>query len=485
MPAEFPESAAPAQAPEPRRFSRRALFIGTGAAVAVTAAVEATRRAGLWHLEDLGIGELAEEKRKLLADRGAFAAEYLQNPEAPVDTRKACDLFVRTEFARFARNNAVENIPTFVATTYEQFMERVRTRAGAERNDEKDMLETGFPSVGKIVSTKLALHDELGPESCYWAKRNNIMDGVVSRDIQCRSGSRLLQLALLRDSAQWLQPGERLVTIHTNHHIQAGLLLQNGRLIAFEMTKLGKGIQDLGPMKDITAPTMVTDACHDIAQAGLNLRAHDKQTVLFDNVPKDYARTDAMFDQKTPFGGGGLRSGFSFGTGGSVEATTDRYGFGNGKVEIPDERVPMTKMDRIPSNFSTAGEGNVYDTVRETAKGEGREIFRHLTAEEASAVRAYEQHTPVLSRHVARLKPAFERIANGESADVSADVNIVLEAVRGIDEYMDANDVDRLYDEYDRALTACFNRTKVGLRYGRNPRDMALEALERLKAMAR
>ncbi|MDP6561449.1 MAG: hypothetical protein QF793_00820, partial [Candidatus Peribacteraceae bacterium] len=165
-----------------RRWFLRASVAGVvGVAVA-----ETTRRFGLWHLADLGIGDLAELERELTKEREEFAKEYLESGEMPGDEEKIAELFVVTELVRYFRENQSQSevdIETFEKNTYRPFMDGVATHF-AKRQEETDPTDEenvdtkkfATPSVALIANAKLALYDQIGAEPFYWAKKNNIID---------------------------------------------------------------------------------------------------------------------------------------------------------------------------------------------------------------------------------------------------------------------------------------------------------------------
>lgn len=496
MPPDMP----PAKESSREGLSRRRLLKATGTVAVGATIAEVTRRLGFWNIADLGIGEIAALERKLLEERKNFAEGYLEDAEGNIDTEEAMRLFVLTELARYLRSNPSQgkvNANTFEADLYRPFMDAVGQKFDEKqkvppekKGKDPDTAVFKTPSVTAIANAKLALYEQLGEKPHYWGKKNNIIDPMVSSDLQCRSGSKLLLLVILEKMESQLQPGEKLVSIHTNHHIQMGLLTADGRVIAFEMTKSGKGIQDLGPLKDIQTPILITDAKHELAQAAINQQAHREKTVLLENVPEGYTGFDKVFDVKNPFGGGGIgMKGFSFGVGGGAEATTDQYGFGNGKVDIPKERIPITSMDYVPSSFTTSRQGNggnsIYDTVRDTERTH-RQLWESMNAEERSALQEFEQHSPIFSRHMHAIARSYEMILDGEgNVDVRAELKIIIENTRALIRYMDQNDLDTKYDAYEQALNQYHKRTGKDVSFPRNPREYAISVLEDLKRHSR
>lgn len=496
-----PEQQSPSTVPTSEgrpRISRRAFLFTGGATVVGAAIATVANKVGLWSLDDLGMGELAALERKLQQERDAFAADYLKDPEADVNTQEAARLFLQTEVIRYMRDHRQQqqvSPDTFGEKYYRPSMDAMGqnydARQAEKQGEDPDVATFGTPSVSMIADAKLALFDQFGNEPHYWAKMNNVVDPIMTGDLQCRSGSRLLLLALLEKVEPHLQPGEQLVSILSNHHLQVGLLTADGNVIAFEMTKSGKGIQVLGPMKDITTPILITDAKHDLAQAAINRRAHPEQTILYENVPEDYAGMDRIFDRQGVAGGGGIHlPNFRFGIGGATATTTDQYGFGDGKLEIPEERIPITSMDYVPSSFDTGtgtGEGgqSIYDTVNDSEKKYG-DLFSRMLPDEARAVREYEQHSPIFSRHMNQVSNSYSRIMSGDQGvDIKAEAQKLGKSCKEIAAYMNQNDLDRKYDVYRAALKKFHERTGTDISFPRNPREYALEVLEDLSNLGR
>lgn len=480
-----------------RKLTIAAALTGIPAALA-----EGARRLELWRGADIGIGTLASLERSLPERRERFATAYFRNPELAEKTDEVAQLFVATELARFLREHPREreiSREQFILDEYGPFMRDVRTnflrrQQATNPQDPKnhDALKFGTPSVALIANVKLALHDRLAKDRPphYWGEKSNIVDLIRTGDYQCRSGSRMLLLALLENADALLQEGERLVVIYSNHHVQVGLLTPERRVIAFEMTKSEKGIQDLGSMEKIEARVFITDAKHELTQAALNTQAHSQETVLL----KNFSHTDPpfknfadVFDKRGEFGGGAIRvPEFRFGIGGGKTSTTDQYGFGDGRIEIPDQRIPITGMDYIPARLGTRN--GIYDTVRDVRR-EYADLHSRMRPEELLAVQRFEQHSPVYSRsfhlideHIRSMR-RFKK--NGNQENFSREFDQLMNEVGKLREYIESNHLDEVYEEYHRSLKAVFDSSDgtITIRYPTNPRQFLREALEIVKQL--
>lgn len=474
------------------KVSRRTMLkAGAASIVAMSAITEGTRRAGVWRTADLGFGTLGKVERELNDERARFGAEYLLDPDAEVDTNKAMQLLLRTELVRYLREHPkVEEIDfdTFMTTLYRPFMDGVRdhsARRSKEQESDKARIAYGeslakkyeTPSIGLISQTKLALHDQLGEKAVYFAKSNNIIDGIRSQEIQCRSGSRLLLLAVLENVESKLQSDERLVSIHTNQHVQLGLLTADEHLIAFEMTKAGMGVQELGLLKEISTPILVTDAKHDLAQSGLNQQAHTEQAVLLNSVPEKYDHLTPVAAKGGHTAGWQMKLGHKPGIGGALSATTDQYGFADGTVEIPEQRIPLTVMDAVPSSFSTSRENtvgdtqNVYQTL-DAGRDEYRVLFDLMTSDERRVVTEFQQYRSVYAPLTHEIGVSYSRIIYDQHCDIPAEIKKMGSAIEKLIEFINVSDLDRKYAAYKAALDATHKRhPDYEITFSRNPRE--------------
>jgi hypothetical protein len=476
------------------RINRRVFMLAAATAAAGVAVVttETTRRLGLWRGADIGIGALAELERDILRDREVFAREYLRSGEMPGDVEEAARLFIHTELARHLREHPGEEEvdgEEFMRRVYRPFMEGVRSHFERRQeeidpvhSDNTDTAMFGTPSVALMVNAKEALQDRIGG-GFYWRRKNNIVDALTNAEFQCRSGSRLLLLTFLETVYGRLQEGERLIVVYSNHHMQTGLLTADGRVVVFDMTKSAKGIQYLGPMREIKKPVMVLDAAHDLAQAGINRSAHPDQTILYDNVPENFTSLDQIFDKSGAFGGGGIRQPrFRYGIGGEVSSTTDQYGFGDGSIEIPDERIPITPMDYIPSDAWDGAEGfagnGIYDTLHDPAGGDaGSSLYERMTPRQRADVAAFEQHGTVLLRHYDAINDAYRGVQRAETeAAKSEAVQRMAQAIERCRSYIERNGIGVQYDKYRVAVDA-IPQAEGTVRYSqKDPRKFLREA---------
>lgn len=320
---------------------------------------------------------------------------------------------------------------------------------------------------------------------------NNYLRNLTS-DIKCRSGSRLLLLVLYENVVDKLQPGEKLVVIYSNTHMQTGLLTKDKRVIAFEMTKSGKGIQDIGHIDQISVPMRILDAGHDLAQTAINRKAHPKESILLDTVPENYIEKenklhgkDAVIDTIRQF----IKSGFKFEFGKSKIKTTDQYGFSDGSVEVPEDRQLITSSDYLPSDMIAGGGFNqssngVYDAFQSAEDSMGIDIANLMTKEEKIAVAEFEQYSNILSPYLNEVSSSYKRILYDENINVQKEVRNILNNGRKMIAYMEANDIDAKYVRYKKAISSCQSRnSQYDISYPRNPRDYYIDVLNHIKSL--
>lgn len=494
--------------------NRRWFMRIAGGALLAGAGAEAARRMGVFDGEAANHELVESLENATLAQREEFAREYLSDPNLSSERiEQAATLFVQNELIRYLKKNPDNtelNHQTFQTTVYEPFMNGVSSRF-SERKQEADPTEAvnpdtrefGTPSVALIANAKQALHDQIGNEQYYLGEHNNIIDPMTTAEMQCRSGSRLLLLALYRNVSDKLQPSEKLVVIYSNTHMQTGLLTADGRVIAFEMTKSGKGIQDLGQIDQITRPVQILDAGHDLAQAAIKQKAHPEKTVLLDTVPDGYTRLDSIFDKTGEFGGGGITMpSFNHGIGGSKSSTTDQYGFGDGTIEIPSDRKPITSADYLPSSLSTSrataqGENSdsetsdsqnvngIYDTLQSAEDTMGVDIANLMTPEEKLAIAEFEQHSAALSPDLNEIASSYKLIMRDKDADVRKELEDIFASGRRLTAYMDANNIDAKHAAYKATLKSFHNRhPEYRISFPRNPREYLISVLEHLKQLS-
>jgi len=491
--------------------NRRWFLRIAGGALLAGAGSEAARRMGVFEGEAANHELVSSLETATLDQREMFARDYLSDPNlSPERMEQSATLFVQNELIRYLKRNPDNtelDHTTFQATVYEPFMNGVSDRfserqqkADPTDSANPDTREFSTPSVALIANAKLALHDQIGNEQYYFGENDNIIDPMMTAEMQCRSGSRLLLLALYRNVADKLQPDEKLVVIYSNTHMQTGLLTANGRVIAFEMTKSGKGIQDLGQINQITRPVQILDAGHDLAQAAINRKTHPEQSVLLDTVPDGYTSLDSIFDKTGEFGGGCITMpSFNHGIGGSKNSTTDQYGFADGTVEIPSDRKPITPADYLPINLSTSREtgrggetsanqntNGVYDTLQSAEDTMGVDIASMMTSEEKMAIAEFEQHSAALSPDLNEIASSYKLIMRDRNADVRKELEDIFTSGRRLTAYMDANGIDAKHASYEAALKSFHGRhPEYRISFPRNPREYLISVLEHLKQLSK
>lgn len=327
--------------------------------------------------------------------REKFMAHYLENG----DVTDLDGTVLDAEWVNYLRgtNQAAVPVENFLAQAYRPFMKRTQDSFGKRLADEKeterdaDIQENGTRSVGLLLHLKAALYEQLGEtEMGYDKDFNTVADPLLSKTLQCRSGTKLFLLAAREHAAGLLQPGEKLVQIHTSGHVFPGLLAADGRLFGIEMTKRGKGLISFGALAELGKSGIeiqVLDANHALAQDAIGQRAFGEETTLANTVKPD---------QNIAFGGG-------FG-----RPNTDQFGFG--KADVPSGRQPIDRVDHI-SPRTMQGEGGVYGMAQ--PESETQDFMKRLTTQEKILVREYMQHTKYFSemfrRHAAVLSQIQDR----------------------------------------------------------------------------
>ncbi len=377
----------------------RRTFLKVGAGVAAGAVV-------LGVLEKLRrdtFGPLGQLEKKTQGDIDVFAAEYLRTG----DPKGAADLFPKVEWMHYLQSTKAPVAPTetFIQKTYNPFMAKV-TDEFAKRVKHPAKEEFGTPTVARIASLKVILHSQLPQDMSYEGSQNSIVDPLLNHTLQCRSGTKLLLLAMLKNISGLLQPGERLVQINVDTHTLAGLVTADGQVIGFEMVKSGKGVTDFGHITKPLVPMQVVDAEHAMAEDAIGQHPFKNKSMLADTSPKT--------------SGGGFRIP-------GTRTHTDQHGFGT--KEVPAGKHPIDSMDYVPAQPSGergAGAYDSFDPVQANAA-----VLKNLTRDEQIVVRRYMQHTSFFvhcfNRHVAILEKIEQNPAMGE-----AEENAILEEANAL-----------------------------------------------------
>lgn len=273
---------------------------------------------------------------------------------------------------------------------------------------------------------------------------------MITGDSQCRSGSRTFLLTALAKIRNQLQEGERLVTIYSDTHQQIGLLTVDGRLLAFEMTKGGKGIQDLGTMSEIRRPIRVVDAEHDLIQAALDQRIHEDVAVLHDTVPEGFNKGYVSPSDIWP--------------------TTDQYSFASGRVQIPNERVAISSMDYITGDLDD--QNGIYSTMA------AEDVwYADLPIEEKEAIDAYEQYIPLINAHIDRFNRALRGMTYAtEEESFTHSLEQAMDSTGALSDFIEANDLNTKFMTYYETASKYENREGAVIR----ERPPALIVLEQI-----
>lgn len=423
---------------------RRALLIACGGLTGLTVAGIATRDKQRAWLADMGLGDLAEVQHELQEHRAEFLSAYSAEGELPGGPAGANDLFVESEWVQYLRHESGQEVLPFerYRDQYHQpFMDGVRIEFERLQNKEERLdgassysHKYGSSTVSALANLKLAIDSQLGEDSHYWAQRNLIIDPVLHGDRQCRSGTRLFTVAALEHIASELSEGERLVEVHTNQHVQPGMLTADNRLITIEMTKGGRALRDYGQLDDLTVPIQVVDAAHSLAQSALDKTMHPDQTVIFDNIPP--VERVGLPDFGVP----------------AMRATTDQYGWGNGTVQIPSERLPIGHMDYVPAVTGT--ENDIYDSIQNSP--ETTDLLASLSPAEQTIVRDYTQHLAyvdrVWSEHTDIINPVLRNPGGYSEQQIIDKVQAVRDLLDEFSRYRTSNNLDQRCERAEQAL---------------------------------
>lgn len=393
---------------------------------------------------------LRKAEQNVRVRRMEFASTYLENG----DFIGLEEVVTDAEWMNYLRATTadVSGADAFRAEVYEPFMKSVEDTFGARlKTDDpmrlSDMTSFGTPTVAVLADLKIALYENLGDDISYDRSYNSIADPLKHQNLQCRSGTKLYLLAAERSAKSLLQPGERLVQIHTKGHTLPGLLTVDNRVIGFEMTKSGRGIVDFGPMHSFAQSGLeiqVVDAKHGLAQDAIGKKAFHEKTLLADTSKKDIPLPS--------FGILGMRK------------NTDQHGFGS--ADVPAGRSPIDRADYIAPQAMEGGNG-IYGSMGSSS--ESRDFLKKLSAKEQIVVRRYMQHSNYFSscftRHVKILQQIEERptmsLQEAKKILLAADavfgeMNDYLEKNRMMEDHKDATLILRTHK-----LTLNFNTLSI------------------------
>jgi len=459
----------------PRRYW---LMGGLGAAASLAVA-EGTRRLGAWHVADIGIGAAASLQRNVQIERAKLAQAYRENPEVGIDVPRVARLFLMCELMSFYRSNLdfpTSSFDDFSEKHIEPFFARAKNQsssalAKARRSGETQDVELfGTDTVTRIVALKKALFDQMGEHPRYWACRNNIFDPILSGDLNCRSGTWLLALAALDQVVPKLHLDEKLVLIHTNTHVQFGLLTADRRLIAFEMTADGKAIQDYGPLESIDAPILICDATYELFEAALGSKVREEHTVILNQIPEEYKQV-LPSARSSPWSS--LFSSVQF------RAVSDTRGFSNGGIKIPTNPIPISSIDYLPFAGSGVGSG-MYDSLE---RSDPRDLagMSLMTPAEKRVVRDFRFVFDVFQPDLEAILGAHRRLHSDDQGSSKAeDVKLILTHGRKLVDYYTRNDVGSKHAAFIKAYAALAERTGTNYSLTRNPLDILRDVLRRL-----
>lgn len=448
---ESSEEGIPLELNQPRSSpNRRRFLLAAGSAVASLAALGTL---GYWQrnrvrgvLTTMGIGPLATMQAEWEAERAPLASEYLRTGELPPeDVRRR--LYLRRDWSHYLGREFDETVRPFQDFEREQYepfcnyvFERYRAQRLEHRETVRDFLES--PTLEALSDLKAAFHEQAG--HTYNRDNATVIDPVLQQRLQCKSGTRSFLLLAERLHAQekLLQEGETLVEVYTNGHVHPGLLLPNGRLIAFEMTTNGEGYKDFGVMKAIDQPIQVVRADHAMFQSALGVRAFGETVVLHDTVPPEMAAVPRGLSLT---GGGVALSG-------GKAVNTDWVGFGSAQVDEGDK--DMLGIDYIPAQSSWS-EAGPYDAMREEPSD--KELLGRVTDPHDRAIlRELFRHQDVIHqywiRHGMILNPILEHPERYQLADVLEAVRKCGDVLDELHVYIERNDLERKHREAERIV---------------------------------
>ena len=265
-------------------------------------------------------------------------------------------------------------------------------------------------------------------------------------------------------------PAEKMVLIHTNTHLQFGLLTADRRLIAFEMTANGKAIQDYGPLESIEAPILVCDAKYSLLEAALGSKVREEHTVILNNVPEEYDRL--LLSTPSTSLSSLLSSERS-------RAVSDTRGFSDGSIQIPMNPIPIPSIDYLPFGGSVGGSG-IYNSL-ERANPQELVGMSEMTPDEKRAVREYRFVFEVFQPDLNAILQAHQRLHSDNSgSDKTEDMRLIITRGRRLIDYYNRNDVGSKHAAFIKAYTALAKRTDTNYSLSRNPLSILKDVLTNL-----
>lgn len=423
------------------------------------------------HMADTGLTfsrrsvDLRTVQSDALRRREVFAEKYRE-------TRDMADVeqvALETEWINYLRSTTEPAVSyeQFRDTVYEPYMAEVAASFAALRAKADPAHED---ITGRFTDLKDAVQGNFKEGAAYERSHNSLVDPLTNGDVQCRSGTKLFLLAILRHDTELLLNGERLVQIHLKGHTLPGILTVDGQLYGFEMTKKGKGIIEFGTFAAINASGMeleVIDAQHNMAEDAIGEKPHVDESVLLDTV--------------TP----ASRVGSSFVEG--MRSNTDQHGFGT--VEVPAGRQPFDHADYI-SPRAMEGESGIYGSMG--VPSANIDLLTNLTAPEQVIVRRYMQHVNYFSgcfnRHVDILtqiqdRPTMERQEAQEILDNADSIGVEMRR------YMEKNSIVKAHLEATQIMDShglmLSSDIRSILQQMRSNQDLAAEIWARAQAKKR
>ena len=404
--------AAPSEEQKEGGISRRKFIAGAGAALGAATL-------GYLGREKLGFGTYPKVREAFEAEREAQRAEYEKTGELPeLAVQRKLELL--HELAQYMERGGERVAEADFGTRFGEFSDAVRHNIITEMS-----LPIGSPDsepLRRLTSMKLAFHEQAG--TTYNREHHTVADPVLEKRTQCRSGTHALLMIAMEEAQGRAPERETLVMIHTIGHVQPGLLLRDGTLVALEMTSAGKGIRSMGKMTDITKPIRVVRADHGMYQEALGTEAHRDKAVLFETVrdvapPGEWQRTGM---------------------------------FGFGKADVPEGDRPMPHADMLPAGDLFDGDG-VYSRMETDPSDE--ELLEVITdgADKAYARNYLIQHRTV-NEYYKRYAPIVNRIENlsaeGRARPVSqaefeSGAAEILRIASELESFVRANNLDEQY----------------------------------------
>ncbi len=410
--------------PKKRNLSKIAGLAAAGAAVFGAGYAERTR-------EEVQPSYSVEQE--YTSTREALRAEYEKTGNLPsVDTCTelilAHDLEAYTERAP----EGAKVLGAELRTKYHELVAKVLQEALTPQQKPEAPL-AALPrshALEVLLRLKTVLQKNIG--TTYNQESDTMVDPLLHGKYQCRSGTLSLVLMALeaeqKDRALFAG-GEALVEIYTDGHVEPGLLLKDGTLIAVEMTSAGPAVRNFGKLPDIKSPMQVVRADHATYQDALDTSAHRDKAMILDNAPKGASTL--------PVGKKG----------------NSRFGFGVPKV--PEGDLPMSSVNVLPAE-DTFNTERLFQQMEKVESDQEllenivnpleKKIVQDFLILRRTVNNYFQQHADILNPMLVRIQ-AKEKIPEKELQQAQDAINNL---ARDLEVYVVANNLDA---QYDRANT--------------------------------